>query len=164
MKRHPTGDNPPTEQHNRQQVEEDNHDEIYPDEDWPMNEPGEKLYKITETVFCRPKDEDKWEEQLDRQPVRVGGHIYGPGEWNDPVSRSLKATLPPWMGNQGGEPHGVVGFDLKAIHLAEAKRMEENEGYTLSFLEEVEDIKIIGKTYKTQTKTPGSVPSGVPTG
>ena len=95
--------------------------------------------------------------------MRVGGQIYGPGEWNDPVLRSLKDTLPPWMGNQGVEPHGVVGFDLKAIHLAEAKRMEENEGYTLSFLEEVEDIKIIGNTYETQ-KTPGSVPSGVPTG
>ena len=67
--------------------------------------------------------------------------------------------------------------------------MEENKGYTLSFLEEVEDIKIISKpwdeeksqtrpsqkadddvqaiinkTYKTQKKTPCSLPSGVPTG
>ena len=144
---------------------EDNHDEAWPDEDWPMNEPGEKSYKITGIVFCRPRDEDKWEEQLNSQPVRVGGHIYGPGEWNDPVMRSLKTTLPPWINRSGNwiPPPSGVGVDLKAVHLAEVKRMEENKGYTLTFLEEVEDIKININTYETQ-ETPGSVPSGVPTG
>ena len=32
MKHHPTGDRPPTGQRKKQQVEEDNHDEIYSDE------------------------------------------------------------------------------------------------------------------------------------
>ena len=46
-----------------------------------------------------------------------------------------------WVPPPGGGRAGVV--DLKAVHLAEVKRMKENEGYILHFLEETEDIKII---------------------
>ena len=73
MKHHPTGDRPVTEQHKTQKVEEENHDEIYSDDDWPINEPGEKLYRITNTVYCKPQDEDKLEEELERQAVLLGG-------------------------------------------------------------------------------------------
>ena len=86
------------------------------------------------------------EEELESQPVAMGGVIYEPGEWNDPEWRTLMATLPPWMRNPGAgdteefrnwvpPPCGAV-VDRKAVHLAEAKRMRENKMNRFVFLEE----------------------------
>ena len=173
MEHHRTGDSTPTGQ-NKKQVEEDNHDKIYSDEDFPTNEPREKLYKITKIVYLRPKDEDEWEEELNRQQVLVGGKIYGPDEWNYPAWRSLKGTLPPWIRDRGvvdtkefknWVPHpGGVGVNLRAIYLAEAKRIENNKGYTLFFLEETEDIKIISEPWdevESQTRSQQQADSDV---
>ena len=143
-----------------------------------MNEPGEKSYKVTKTVYLRPQDEIKWEEELDRHPVLVKGKMYGPTEWNDPAWHSLEGTLPPWIRDQGvvdtkesrhWVPHpGGVRANLKAIYLAEEKRMKDNKGYTLYFLEETEDIKIISEPWdevKSQTrpqqKAEGDVQGGL---
>ena len=80
MEHHPAGDRPPTGQRKKQQEEEDNHDKIYSNEEWPTHEPGEKSYKITKSIYIKPQDEYKWEEELESQPVLVGGKKYGPGE------------------------------------------------------------------------------------
>ena len=73
---------------------------------------------------------------------------YGPGEWNNPGWRSLEAKLPPWLRYPDEEsrnwvppPDGAGVVDLRSVHLAEVKRMKENKGYELHFLEETEDIK-----------------------
>ena len=108
-------------------------------------------------MYLRTQDEIKWEEELDRHPVLVERNIYGPGEWNDPAWRHLKAKLPPWIRDQGvvdteesrnWVPHpGGVTVNLKAVYLAKEKRMKDNKGYTLYFLEETEDIKIISEPW-----------------
>ena len=54
-------------------VEEDDHDEIYSDEEWPTNDPGEKSYQITKSVYIKPQDEYKWEEELCRKSARASG-------------------------------------------------------------------------------------------
>ena len=59
MEHHPTGDKPPSGQGKKQQVEEDDHDKIDSDEEWPTNDPGEKSYKITKSVYIKPQDEYK---------------------------------------------------------------------------------------------------------
>ena len=66
MEHYPTGNGQSTEQQKTQEVDEENQDESYSDDDWPMNEPGEKLYRITNNVYCKPQDEDELEEELDR--------------------------------------------------------------------------------------------------
>ena len=65
MEHRPADDRPPTGQRKKQQVEEDNQDEIYSDEKWLTNEPGEKSYKITKSIYIKPQDEYKWEEELE---------------------------------------------------------------------------------------------------
>ena len=60
-----------------------------------------------------------------------------------------------WVPPPGGGRAGVV--DLKAVHLAEVKRMKENKGYVLHFLEETEEIKIICEPWdqvKAHTRPP----------
>ena len=166
MEHHPAGDKPSPGQCEKQQVEGDDHDEIYSDEEWPTNDPGKKSYKITKSVYIKPQDEYKWEEELKSQPVLVGGEIYEPGEWNDPEWHSLKATLPPWICYPGAvdveesrnwvQPPGGAGVvDLRTVQLAEVKRMKENKGYVLHFLEETEDIKTNIHTYMQAEESEG---------
>ena len=172
MEHHPAGDKPSPGQCEKQQVEGDDHDEIYSDEEWPTNDPGKKSYKITKSVYIKPQDEYKWEEELKSQPVLVGGEIHEPGEWNDPEWHSLKATLPPWICYPGAvdveesrnwvpPPGGAGVVDLRTVHLAEVKRMKENKGYVLHFLEETEDINITCEPWdhvKAHTRPPQEEP------
>ena len=134
MKHHSTSDKSSSEQCKKQQVEEGDHDDIYLDEEWPTNDPGEKLYKISKSVYIKSQDEYKWEEELESQPVLVEGKIYGPGEWNNPGWRSLNATLSPWIRYPGAVNTdksrnlvpplaGAGGVNLRVVHLAEVKRM-----------------------------------------
>ena len=68
---------------------------------------------------------------------------------NDLAWRRLKATLPPWINHHDAieteesrswvpPPSGAGVANLKAVHLAEVKRIKENKGYMLHFLEETE--------------------------
>ena len=92
----------------------------------------------------------------------VRGKNYGPGEWNNPGWRSLEATLPPWLRYPDEEsrnwvppPDGAGVVDLRSVHLAEEKRMKENKGYKLHFLEETEDIETNIHTYMQAEESEG---------
>ena len=104
-----------------------------------LDKERETEYYIVRVVKCTAQQECEWEEYFDEYPVAVEGIIYQRGAWRDPVVRTQKERLPPWIphdvaGTGWGRARGAtqspawrVVIDLERIHLEEHRRLERNE-------------------------------------
>ena len=91
-------------------------DELDSDEELPkpIDEPRETQYLIVKRVRCTAQQERQFEDWFDGYPVAVDGIIYQRGEWNDPILRSKKEQLPPWI------QHPVAGSGWRRARGASA--------------------------------------------
>ena len=60
-------------------------------------------YCVIRRLQCTAKQERKHEQWFLRFPVSVDGIVYPRDGWRDPIKRSEKEQLPPWI------PHEVAG-------------------------------------------------------
>ena len=68
-----------------------------------VNEPRETQYRVVNRIRCTAQQEKQHEGWFHEFPVAVDHIIYPRGEWRDPIKRSKKELLPPWI------PHEVAG-------------------------------------------------------
>ena len=62
-----------------------------------VNEMRETQYRVLNRIRCTAQQERHQEEWFRKFPVAVNEIVYQRGEWRDPVKRSKKEVLPPWI-------------------------------------------------------------------